>query len=101
MKASEYVAQQLLGEDEPYGARYLSQPRVLTSIRLPVELIAWIDVLKAKGLGDSRSEVMQVLLDVAIERVTDLGVCGDGSDLTDMVESLKEQLELKLTEAGE
>lgn len=101
MKASDYVAQQLLSENEPYGARYQSQPRVLTSVRIPVELIAWLDVLKSKGLGDSRSEVIQVLLDVAIEQVTILGVCGDGSDLTDMVQAAQDQLELKLAEAGE
>jgi hypothetical protein len=100
MKASDYVAQQLLSENEPYGARYQSQPRVLTSIRLPVELIAWLEVLKTKGLGDSRSAVVQVLLDVAIEQVTTLGVCGDGSDLSDMVDAVKDQLELKLTEGG-
>lgn len=101
MKASDYIAQQLLGEDESYGTRYLSQPRVLTSIRLPVELIAWLDVLKSKGLGDSRSAVVQVLLDAAIEEVVNLGVCGDGSDLSDLVQVYKEELELKLTEAGE
>mgnify|MGYP005821121813 CR=1 FL=1 len=101
MKASDYIAQQLLSENEPYGVRYLSQPRVLTSIRLPVELIAWLEVLKSKGLGDSRSAVVQVLLDVAIEKVIDQCICGDGSVLTDMAKAVKNQLELKLTEAGE
>lgn len=101
MKASDYVAQQLLSENEPYGARYQSQPRVLTSLRLPVELIAWLEVLKSKGLGDSRSAVVQVLLDMAIEQVTEGGLFPDSSALTDMVDAVKEQLVLKLEEAGE
>jgi Arc/MetJ-type ribon-helix-helix transcriptional regulator len=96
MKASDFITQQLLSDDEPYGSRYKSQPRVLSSIRLPVELLAWIDVLQAKGVGTSRSSVVQVLLDVAIEQITDLGVCGDASDLSAMVDGVREQLEQKI-----
>jgi hypothetical protein len=98
MKASDYVAQQLLGEHESYGSRFANQPRVAVSLRLPVELVAWIEILKAKGLGNSRNEVVRVLLDVAVEQVAQLGVCGDASDLSDMVDSLVEQMSLVVDE---
>lgn len=100
MKASEFVAQQL-GQSEAYGSQYLDQPRASCTFRLPCELIAWLDALKAKGLGDSRNDVMIVMLDVAIEQISSLGVCGDESDLYDMVQAMKEQLELRLVEGAE
>lgn len=99
MKATEYVAQQLLRETEPYGARFAGQLRPSVTARIPVELVAWLDVLKAKGLGDTRSAVLQVLMDVAIEQILQLGVCGDASDLSDIVEARKEQLEVSIEES--
>ncbi len=98
MKATDFVAEQLLGENDPYGAKYKGQPKVTVTFRLPVEQVAWLDVLRNKGLGDSRNEVIQILLDVAIEQVSQLGVCGDESDLTDLVQVVKEEMQLKITE---
>ncbi len=99
MKATDFVAEQLLGQEEPYGAKYKGQPKVTVTFRLPVEQVAWLDVLRNKGLGDSRNEVLQVLVDVAIEQVSQLGVCGDESDLTDLVQVIQEEMQLKIAEA--
>lgn len=99
MKATDFVAEQLLGQEEPYGAKYKGKPKATVTFRLPVEQMAWLDVLRNKGLGDSRNEVLQVLLDVAIEQVSQLGVCGDESDLTDLVQIVQEEMQLKIAEA--
>jgi len=72
MKASDYVAQELLREEVSYNARYKDQPTILTSVRLPIEIIAWLDTLKHRGLGASRSAVIQLLCDVAIEQIVTL-----------------------------
>lgn len=100
MEVADYVAKRLLSENSAYGARYDSQPLFLTSVRLPVELVAWVDVIKAKGLGRNRSAVIQVLLDMAIEQLLMQGVLsGSESELVDMVAAVQEGLEAQLLEA--
>jgi len=96
MKASDYVAQELLREEVSYNARYKDQPTVLTSVRLPIEMIAWLDTLKHRGLGASRSAVIQLLCDVAIEQIVILPGLDD-VELIDEVQAthqyLREQAE--------
>lgn len=99
MEVADYVAKRLMSENSAYGARYDSQPLFLTSVRLPVELVAWVDVIKAKGLGRNRSAVIQVLLDMAIEQLLVHGILGDSVGLEDMVAAVKEGLEAQLLEA--
>lgn len=89
MKASEYVAQELLRDTVSYNTRYEGQPTILTSVRLPVEVVAWLDVLKHRGLGASRSAVLQILADVAIEQISTLPGLDD-SELFDEVEATKD-----------
>lgn len=90
MKASDYIAQQLLASDDPYNLRHHRQPRMPISVRLPVELVAWINVLQSRGVGTSRSEVIQILLDVAVEQVANMDVFGD--DLRDAVDAVTDGL---------
>jgi hypothetical protein len=56
---------------------------------LPVEVVAWLDVLKHRGLGASRSAVLQILADVAIEQISTLPGLDD-SELFDEVEATKD-----------
>lgn len=90
MKASEYVADQLLSSDEPYSLKYRGQPRMPFSVRLPVEQIAWLKILESRGLGKNRTEVIQLLLDVALEQVGSMDELGN--DLHDAVEAITEDL---------
>ena len=46
------------------------------------------------------SEVRQAFIQPGTPPVVVAEVCGDGSDLSDMVDAVKDQLELKLTEGG-
>lgn len=68
MKAADFVVQQLRGDDS-YGARFVGQPRISVTVRLPVELVAWLDAFKSAGLGNSRNSVLQILLDAGIDEV--------------------------------
>jgi hypothetical protein len=85
MKAFDYVAQELLRDDVSYHARYKDQPTILTSVRLPIEIIARIDALKHRGLGTSRSAVLQVLFDVGFEQILNL----PGFDDAELIEEVE------------
>ncbi|NYT59194.1 hypothetical protein H0A65_09695 [Alcaligenaceae bacterium] len=90
MKASEFIAEKLLSIDDPYGSKYRGKPRMLMSVRLPVEQIAWLKVLEHKGVGDTKTAVVQLLLDIALEQIGAMDELGD--DLHDAVEAITERL---------
>lgn len=98
MKAFDYVAQELLRDDVSYNARYKDQPTILTSVRLPIEIIAWLDTLKHRGLGTSRSAVIQLLCDVAIEQIVTLPGFDD-AELSEEAQALFEFLQQQVEDS--
>lgn len=69
MRAVAYIQHQLTDAHAEYANRFAGQPRVSVNFRLPAELVAAIDVLKDAGLGPTRTAVVQVMLDLAIDQV--------------------------------
>ena len=89
MRAVEFIRMQL-GQEPAYGEAFVNQPKIAVTLRLPAELVARLDVLKAKGLGKSRNEVAAVMLDTAYDQIMGLGFLGD--DVEDLVDHVYETL---------
>lgn len=89
MRAADFIRMQL-GQEPAYGEAFANQPKIAVTLRLPAELVARLDVLKAKGLGKSRNEVATVMLDSAYDQIVNLGFLGD--DVEDLVEHVYETL---------
>lgn len=69
MNAIEFIRANILAdENEMLGRRFKGQPTMATSLRLPCELVAYLDVLKGR-LGETRKEVVVLLLEIALSTI--------------------------------